>query len=125
MRQLAYEAADCGLLSPDLAAGINRVKGVKQLGVRLGNWLTAEQGQALWQAPDRQLVKGKRDRAILAPYWRSPGREPQRLTDLIVAATRSFCVYTLLDSRYRRVVRFLRRQRLWQLSAVAGFRPRP
>jgi hypothetical protein len=28
VRRLAYEAADCGLLSPDLAAGIRRVKGV-------------------------------------------------------------------------------------------------
>src|SRR6202521_6348866 len=52
VRKLAYEAADCGLLSADLAAGIRRVKGVKRLGVHLGNWLTAEQGQALWQAPD-------------------------------------------------------------------------
>jgi site-specific recombinase XerD len=38
----------------------------KTLGVRLGNWLTAEQGQALWQAPDHQRLKGKRDRALLA-----------------------------------------------------------
>ena len=66
VRRLAYEAADCGLLSADLAAGIRRVKGVKKLGVRLGNWLSAEQGQALWQAPDRQRMKGKRDRALLA-----------------------------------------------------------
>ena len=66
VRRLAYEAADCGLLSADLAAGIRRVKGVKKLGVRLGNWLTAEQGQALWQAPDHQRLKGKRDRALLA-----------------------------------------------------------
>ena len=66
VRRLAYEAADCGLLSADLAAGIRRVKGVKKLGVRLGNWLTAEQGQALWQAPNRQRLKGKRDRALLA-----------------------------------------------------------
>jgi hypothetical protein len=54
VRRLAYEAADCGLLSADLAAGIRRVKGVKKLGVRLGNWLTAEQGQALWQAAQRK-----------------------------------------------------------------------
>lgn len=47
VRRLAYEAADCGLLSADLAAGIRRVKGVKKLGVRLGNWLTPEQGQTL------------------------------------------------------------------------------
>ena len=65
VRRLAYETADCGLLSADLAAGIRRVKGVKKLGVRLGNWLTADQGHALWQAPDRERTKGKRDRALL------------------------------------------------------------
>jgi len=66
VRRLVYEAADCGLLSSDLAAGIRRVKGVKKLGVRLGNWLTAEQAHSLWQAPDNQGLKGKRDRALLA-----------------------------------------------------------
>src|SRR6266852_6210459 len=66
VRRLAYEAADCGLLSSDLTAGVRHVKGVKKLGMRLGNWLTAEQGHALWQAPDRQRLKGKRDRALLA-----------------------------------------------------------
>src|SRR5437773_12207974 len=66
VRRLAYEAIDCGLLSADLAAGIRRVKGVKKLGVRLGNWLTAEQGERLWQAPDKERLKGKRDRALLA-----------------------------------------------------------
>ena len=43
VRRLAHEAADAGLLSPELAAGISRVKGVKQLGFRSGNWLSAEQ----------------------------------------------------------------------------------
>jgi hypothetical protein len=43
VRRLAYEAADAGLLSPELAASIRRVKGVRKLGVRLGNWLTAEE----------------------------------------------------------------------------------
>ena len=66
VRRLAYEAADCGLLSADLAAGICRVKGVQKLGMRLGNWLTAEQSHALWQAPDSHRLKGKRDRALLA-----------------------------------------------------------
>src|ERR1700675_4446606 len=32
---------------PDLAAGIRRVKGVMRLGVRVGNWLTAEEGKKL------------------------------------------------------------------------------
>ena len=44
---MAYEAADVGLLSPELAAGIRRVKGVRRIGVRLGNWLTPEQGRRL------------------------------------------------------------------------------
>jgi len=52
IRRLAYEAADCGLLSPDLVAGIRRVKGVKKHGVRIGNWLTAEQGKRLLAAFD-------------------------------------------------------------------------
>ena len=37
VRRLAYEASDSGLLSPELAAGIRRVKGVKQLRFRTGN----------------------------------------------------------------------------------------
>jgi hypothetical protein len=51
VRRLAYEAADCGLLRADLAAGIRRVKGVKKLGVRLGNWLTAERGKLFGRRP--------------------------------------------------------------------------
>src|SRR5215467_5442604 len=66
VRRLAYEAADSGPLSADLAAGIRRVKGLKKLGVRSGNWLTAELAQLLWQAPDGRRLKGKRDRALLA-----------------------------------------------------------
>src|SRR6201993_4431709 len=66
VRRLAYEAADCGLLSPDLAAGIRRVKGLRRIGVRVGNWLTVEQSQRLWQAPDGERLKEKSDRALLA-----------------------------------------------------------
>lgn len=66
VRRLAYEAADAGLLSPELAAGIRRVKGVKKLGVRLGNWLTADEARRFWQFPPSDTLKGKRDRAILA-----------------------------------------------------------
>src|SRR6476620_2681805 len=66
VRRLAYEAADTGLLSPELAAGIRRVKGAKRLGVRIGNWLTVEQSRKLLQAVPQDTVRGKRDRAILA-----------------------------------------------------------
>src|SRR5438105_11716869 len=51
VRRLAYEASDAGLLSPELAAGIRRVKGAKQLGIRRRNWLTAEEGRPVGNAP--------------------------------------------------------------------------
>jgi hypothetical protein len=41
VRKLAVEAADNGLLAPELANGITRVRGVATKGVRLGDWLTA------------------------------------------------------------------------------------
>src|SRR5579862_735505 len=66
VRKLAVEAADNGLMAPELAAGITRVKGVKSKGVRVGNWLSLRQAQALLNAPDIETVKGLRDRAILA-----------------------------------------------------------
>jgi site-specific recombinase XerD len=31
----------------------------------LGNWFTADQARALWQVPDPNTLKGKRDRALL------------------------------------------------------------
>jgi hypothetical protein len=82
VRRLAYEAADCGLLSPDLASSIRRVKGVKKLGVRLGNWLTAEQGETLWQSPDAELLKGKRGGGVSFAPAPSPNL---RNVDLISA----------------------------------------
>src|SRR3981189_929781 len=45
VRKLAVEAADNGLLAPELAAGITRIKGVKMKGVRVGNWLSAPPAQ--------------------------------------------------------------------------------
>jgi len=66
VRRVAYEAADSGLLSPELAAGIRRVKGVRRIGVRLGNWLTAEQGKRLLAGANRDSLRGKRNYAILA-----------------------------------------------------------
>jgi integrase len=66
VRRLAYEAADCGLLSADLAAGIRRVRGAKRLGIPVGNWLTAEQGKRLLQTVDDASLRGRRDYATLA-----------------------------------------------------------
>jgi integrase len=54
------------LLSPELAAGIRRVKGVRRLGVRIGNWLTAEQGKRLLEAVRVDTLRGRRNHAMLS-----------------------------------------------------------
>src|SRR6202795_1552939 len=66
IRKPAVEAADNGLLAPELAAGISRVKSAKTQGIRTGNWLSQRQAQALLSAPDITTLRGLRDRAILA-----------------------------------------------------------
>src|ERR1700729_255825 len=66
VRNLAVEAADNGLLAPELASGIARIKGVRSHGVRVGNWLSLRQAQALLNAPDVRTKKGLRDRAMFA-----------------------------------------------------------
>src|ERR1700704_3058784 len=66
VRKLAVEAADNGLLAPELAGGGARVEGVASQGGRLGDRLSVRQAQALLNAPDAGMKKGLRDRAILA-----------------------------------------------------------
>src|SRR5580658_8760172 len=66
IRKLAAEAADNGLLAPELAAGIARVRSAKSVGIRMGNWLSLKQAQALLNTPDISTLRGLRDRAILA-----------------------------------------------------------
>ena len=66
VRRLAHEAADSGLLSPELAAGISRVKGVKQLGFRSGNWLSAEESSEVLTHACGNSMRAKRDYAMLA-----------------------------------------------------------
>jgi site-specific recombinase XerD len=78
VRKLAVEAADNGLLAPELASGITRVKGVASKGVRLGNWLSVRQAQALLNAPDASTTKGLRDRAILAVLLAAASGERNR-----------------------------------------------
>jgi site-specific recombinase XerD len=65
VRKLAVEAADNGLLAPELAAWITRVKGAKSKGVRVDNCLSARQAQTLLNATDVSMKKGLRDRAML------------------------------------------------------------
>src|ERR1700680_1585046 len=66
VRRLAHEAADSGLLSPELAAGISRGKGVKQLGFRPGNWLSTDQSSTVLKRAYGNTMRAKRDYAMLA-----------------------------------------------------------
>jgi integrase len=66
VRKLVAEAADNGLIPPDLAAGIAKVKGASRLGVRMGNWLDRRQSERLINAPDTATLAGKRDRALFS-----------------------------------------------------------
>ena len=44
------------------------MKSWKSTGIRVGNWLSQKQAQALLSAPDISTVRGLRDRAILAVF---------------------------------------------------------
>jgi site-specific recombinase XerD len=66
IRKLAREASDNGLLDPQVASGIARIRGYRPHGVRSGNWLGMEDAERLIQAPDASTAKGRRDRAALA-----------------------------------------------------------
>jgi site-specific recombinase XerD len=68
LRKLASEAADNGLLAPEIVAGIAKVRGARQAGVRAGNWLTREQAEQLLHLPDVTTLKGRRDQALLALF---------------------------------------------------------
>jgi site-specific recombinase XerD len=65
VHKLAAEAQDNNLIDPVIASGIQRAKGVKSRGVRIGNWLEKDQAQKLLDAPDRSTLEGKRDFAVL------------------------------------------------------------
>ena len=65
IRRLADEATEGGWLSPELVTGIRRVKGVKRLGRKIGNWLTGNQAQELLNAVSQNTLQGRRDGAML------------------------------------------------------------
>jgi hypothetical protein len=75
IRKLAAEGADNGILAPELAAGIARVKSAKSVGIRMGNWLSARQAQALINAPDVTTLRGLRNR----DHRCAPGMRPPAL----------------------------------------------
>ncbi len=53
------------MLSPELAIGIRRVKGVKRLGTRIGNWLSTDQAQDLLNSIPRSTILGIRATALV------------------------------------------------------------
>ena len=101
VRRIAYEAADSGLLRPELAAGIPRVKGVRRLGVRVGNWLTVEQGKRLLESNGADSLRGKRNHAMISinPHrmWPATGRIARPEHEIDSAARRA-----LGDRRFNR-----------------------
>ena len=70
IRRLADEAADSGWLGPELAIGIRRVKGVKRLGRRIGNWLSGDQAQDLMKAVSSGTLRSKRRDSQLPGAYR-------------------------------------------------------
>lgn len=66
LRRMFRAAAVAGFVDQEKAEDAARVENTRALGVRAGNWLTAEQARALLLAPDENTLKGKRDRALLA-----------------------------------------------------------
>ncbi len=66
VRKLVTEARKNGVLSAEAADDLTDVPNVRQMGTRLGNWLTKEQARKLLAVPNRSTLKGKRDYAILA-----------------------------------------------------------
>ena len=79
IRKLAAEAADNGLLAPEVATGILKVKGVNSTGTRMGNWLSLQQAQALLSAPQnaQKDIHPARVHARKAPLPGKP-RTPAR-----------------------------------------------
>jgi len=65
IRKLAEEARANGWLDDSVARGIIELRGLRQLGIRQGNWLTKAQTVKLLEAPDAATLKGKRDRVVL------------------------------------------------------------
>ena len=74
VRRLAYEAFNCGLLSPDLAAGIRRIKNASGW-ASFKNWLSAEQGRphlrTRWAGASERAEPSRSGHAHSA--WSAPG----------------------------------------------------
>ena len=85
VRALAQEAADAELLAQSEAAAIQRVRGERASGVRLGNWLTKDEVDQALRSVDRSTPRGKRDYAMLAVLF-ATGLRRRELVELHVSA---------------------------------------
>lgn len=65
VRKLAEVATDENLMPAAEATALAKIKGIRKRGRRLGRWLTPEEATRLLSAPDRETLKGKRDRVLL------------------------------------------------------------
>jgi hypothetical protein len=72
LRKLALEAAENGLLAAETAAGVARVRGARQAGIRAGYRLTREEAERLLRLPDVATLKGKPIRRC-SPCWSAVG----------------------------------------------------
>ena len=66
IKALANEARERGLSSHTICESICSIHGLKQRGVRVGNWLSRAEAERLISAPDVTTPKGKRDQALLS-----------------------------------------------------------
>jgi site-specific recombinase XerD len=66
VRRLTYEAADNGILSPELAAESGESKAQNAWGFRIGHWLTVEQARVVPEDSCPETLGGKRHRAMIA-----------------------------------------------------------
>ena len=71
VRALAQEAADAGLIDQSAAAAIRRVRGEKQSGSTIGNWLQKAQVDELLMAVDRKSLRGNVTMRFL-PFFLRP-----------------------------------------------------
>jgi hypothetical protein len=90
VRKLAVEAADNGLLAPELANGITRVKEVASKGIRLGNWLPVKQAQTLLNAPGATTTKGDTFEPTLPKRCNIPPSHATRRWNVVRALARSW-----------------------------------
>ena len=74
------------MLSSEGAEKLSDIPNIKQVAVRLGNWLTRDQAKEILATPDRSKLKGKRDYVILSLLVACALRRTE-LAELDVATT--------------------------------------